>query len=104
VGVATATFRHSSALILRRIGLTTLQVDGQEIPPYQDSQYGCLMQVLRFDSRSPNPKYREWIASLMYDLAMAPVVCRENLGGVFGRMWRGMETPDLMPVPVSARM
>jgi hypothetical protein len=40
----------------------------------------------------------------MYDLAMAPVVCRENLGGVFGRMWRGMETPDLMPMPVSARM
>jgi hypothetical protein len=110
VGVATATFRHSSALILRRIGLTTLQVDGQEIPPYQDPQYGCLMQVLRFDSRLPNAKYREWVDSLRYDLAMAPVVCREtvvsreNLGGVFERMWRGMETPELMPMQVSARV
>jgi hypothetical protein len=101
MGVATATFRHGSALILRRIGLTTLQVDGQEIPPYEDPQYGCLMQVLRFDSRAPNPKYREWVASLTHDLAIAPVLCRENLGGVFGRMWRGKEAPDLMPRPAS---
>jgi hypothetical protein len=100
-GVATATFRHHSAAILRRIGLSALRADGYEIPPYYDSQYGCLMQVLRFDSRFPNPRYRDWIGALMGDLANAPVVSRENLSGVFGRVWRGMETPELMPIPAS---
>jgi len=100
-GVATATFRHHSEAILRRIGLSALRADGYEIPPYHDPQYGCLMQVLRFDSRFPNPRYREWIDLLMGDLANAPVVCRENLGGVFGRVWRGIEAPDLMPIPAS---
>jgi hypothetical protein len=98
VGVATATFRHSSATILRRIGLSTLQTDGEEIPPYHDPQYGCLMQILRFDSRFPNPRYRTWVMSLMADLTNAPVVCRENLTGVLGRVWRGMDSPDLVPV------
>lgn len=102
VGVATATFRHGSTTILQRIGLATLKADGQEIAPYHDAQYGCMMQVLRFDSRFPNPRYREWIEALMTDLVMAPVVCRENLGGVLGRVWRGMEAaPDLAPVPAS---
>ena len=96
-GVATATFRHGSEAILRRIGLTTLQTDGEDIPPYHDPQYGCLMQVLRFDSRFPNPRYRSWVDGLMNDLSNAPVVCRENLTGVFGRVWRGMETPELLP-------
>jgi hypothetical protein len=99
VGVATATFRHGSAAILRRIGLTTLCIDGEEIPPYHDPQYDCLMQVLRFDSRLPNPRYRTWVSALMGDLAIAPVVCRENRSAVFGRVWQGMEAPDLMPLP-----
>jgi hypothetical protein len=98
LGVATATFRHSSATILQRIGLTTLETDGEEISPYRDPQYGCLMQILRFDSRFANPKYREWILNLMVDLANAPVVCRENRDGVFRNVWRGIEVPGLVPV------
>jgi hypothetical protein len=96
-GVATATFRHSSALILQRIGLTALQADGDEIAPYHDPQYGCMMQILRFDSRFPNPRYRASVASLMKDLATAPVVCAENRPGVLERVWRGMEAPELVP-------
>jgi hypothetical protein len=100
-GVATATFRHGSAPILQRIGLTPLEADGAEIPPYHDPQYGCMMQMLRFDSRLPNPKYGEWIESLMGELASAPVVCREDPAGLFGPVWRGMETHGLIPVPAS---
>lgn len=100
-GVATATFRHGSARILQRIGLTTLNADGADIAPYHDPQYGCLMQILRFDSRFPNPKYHDWVVDLMTDLRNAPVVCRENLTGVLGRVWRGMEAHDLVPVPLS---
>jgi hypothetical protein len=90
-GIATATFRHGSASILRRIGLTALCADGQEITPYHDLQYGCLMQVLRFDSRSPNPKYRARVDALMGELVTTPVISRENLSGVFGQGWSGTE-------------
>jgi hypothetical protein len=74
-GVATATFRHSSSRILRKIGLTALTVGGEELPPYQDNQYGCQMQALQFDSRSPNSRFRNWVAELSRDLAAAPVIC-----------------------------
>jgi hypothetical protein len=98
-GVATATFRHHSAEILRRIGLAALRAEGREIPPYYDPQYGCQMQALRFDSRFPNPRYRNWIGALMGDLANSPVVCRENSEGVFGRVWNGMDALEPVLVP-----
>jgi len=94
-GVATATFRHRSAIMLQRIGLAVLRSDGEEIPPYHDPRYGCLMQVLQFDSRSPNPKYRDWILNLGAELADGPVVCRET---ALARVWRGFEAPALTPV------
>jgi hypothetical protein len=96
-GVATATFRHSSATILQRIGLTTLRYDGDEIPPYHDPQYGCLMQILYFDSRSPNPKYSAWIQDLIGDLASAPIVCRENRTAALEQVWRGLKAPEFIP-------
>jgi hypothetical protein len=101
VGLATATFRHSSEAILRRIGLETLHVDSRDIAPYHDEQYGCLMQVLRFDSRYPSPKYRGWVSALMGDLANAPVVCRGNLTDMFGRVWGGLDAPEMVPVSAS---
>jgi len=102
-GVATATFRHCSATILQRIGLTTLQLDGGEIPPYHDPQYDCLMQILYFDSRSPNPKYGAWIHDLIDVLASAPVICRENRTAALEQVWRGIKAPEFIPngVPVS---
>ncbi|HWC95106.1 MAG TPA: hypothetical protein VG456_00115 [Candidatus Sulfopaludibacter sp.] len=78
-GVATATFRHGSASILRRIGLAPLQAHGEELPPYFDPHYGCQMEVLQFDSRFPNPKYVEKVSQLSRLLMSAPVVCRERL-------------------------
>jgi hypothetical protein len=89
-GVATATFRHSSAEILRRIGLTPLQADGVPLPPYFDPHYGCDMEVLFFDSRFPNAKYRASVAGLSEILAESPVVCRERVP-MPHRMMRGFE-------------
>ena len=101
-GVATATFRHSSAHILQRIGLSALRWHDVEIPPYQDPQYGCLMQILQFDSRSPHPRYRDWILDLMDNLQNAPIVGRETTSAVLGRVWRGIEAPDYVGLsPVS---
>lgn len=78
VGLATATFRHDSAPILRRIGLTSMTSDGKELPPYFDPAYGCDMEVLQFDSRRPAPKYEEGVTELAGALRTAPVICRER--------------------------
>jgi hypothetical protein len=41
VGVSTATTRHCSASILRRLGAFSLEDSGMELPPYFDPQYNC---------------------------------------------------------------
>jgi hypothetical protein len=79
VGVATATFRHHSASILRKIGLSPLIWSGDELPPYFDPEYGCEMEILQFDSRFPNPKYRDAVREFSAALSLAPVICREAL-------------------------
>jgi hypothetical protein len=75
--LATATVRHGSASILRRIGLTPLVVDGSVVPPYYDPQYGCEMEALRFDSSAPNPKYGEMIREMAAEVGNSSVICRE---------------------------
>jgi hypothetical protein len=85
LGVATATLRHESAPILRRIGLTSLVEDGQELPAYFDPHYGCQMEVLQFDSRRPAPKYEGWVSELSESLRTAPVICRAFPRGQFAQ-------------------
>lgn len=80
-GVATATCRHHSAGILRKIGLTTLQGEGAELPPYYDPRHGCQMELLRFDTRFPNPRYRLSIRELAVALADSLVICRDTWFG-----------------------
>lgn len=92
-GVATATFRHSSATILRRIGLSSIVADGQELPPYYDPHHRCQMEVLQFDSRHPNPKYRDAVSELAHLLTKAEVVCRESFVTSLQGVWRGFEVP-----------
>jgi len=78
IGLATATVRHGSAAILRRIGLMPLTVVGAEVPPYFDPQYGCEMEALRYDSDYPNPKYVGMIDELCDELRSSPVVYSQN--------------------------
>ena len=97
-GVATATMRHGSAHILRRIGLSPLAHGGNELPAYYDPYYRCEMEVLRFDSRRPNPKYRGAISELTSILAESPVICRESLRTSLQSVLRGApaEAPGLV--------
>jgi hypothetical protein len=71
LGITTATTRHHSSSILRKIGGQSLAVDGVELPAYYDPQYRCEMEVLRFDSAAPNPRYEGWIEE-----------CRAHVGTV----------------------
>jgi hypothetical protein len=74
VGISTATERHHSSAILRKIGGRSLECDGTELPPYYDPQYRCQMEVLRFDSSLPDSSCRRWVEVLSERLADATVV------------------------------
>jgi hypothetical protein len=56
LGIATATTRHNSALILHRMGGVLL-----DLPTYYDHRYRSSMRVLKFDSSRPNEKYLDAI-------------------------------------------
>ncbi len=74
IGITTATSRHCSAAILRKIGGRPLQTGDIELPPYYDPQYECEMELLRFDSAEPNPRVETWIEDLRLYLTTALVV------------------------------
>ena len=76
VGVTTATARHCSSSILRRIGGQPLAAGRTELPSYHDPRYKCEMTILRFESDRPNPRYEAWIEQIREELLSAPVVCR----------------------------
>jgi hypothetical protein len=74
IGVTTATKRHCSASILRRIGGQSLMTRGIEIPGYFDPRFDCEMEILRFDSARPNPRFERWIEELKGYLSGVPVI------------------------------
>lgn len=74
----TATVRHRSAAILRRIGGQSLSIDGEVIPPYADPQYGCMMEILRFDSREIDSRFSKLVAETRQKLE-ASVIIRPGL-------------------------
>jgi hypothetical protein len=74
LGLTTATTRHHSSSILRRVGGRPLLSGGAELPSYYDSQYKCEMELLSFDSTSPNPRYVDWIRECRTALQTLPVV------------------------------
>lgn len=80
LGITTATQRNDSAAILRRLGGRPLDCEGVEVPPYYDDRYGCTMEVLRFDSREPNPRYRAMLSEVREQIASATVVCASQAG------------------------
>jgi hypothetical protein len=76
ISVTTATVRHCSSSILRRIGGQPLALGRNELPAYHDARYKCEMSILRFDSDQPNPRYAAWIEQIREELLSAPVICR----------------------------
>ena len=64
LGVTTATVRHCSSRILRRLGGAQLEIDGTIVPPYYDPHYDCTMELLRFDSSRPNSRYARLVEAL----------------------------------------
>jgi hypothetical protein len=74
LGITTANVQHSCSSILRRLGGWSLECDGSEIPPYFDPRYNTEIELLRFDSRTPNTKYAGLIDVVREKLSEVMVV------------------------------
>ncbi len=75
LGLTTATVKHGSSSILRRIGGCSLTAFGEPLPRYFDPDYNCDIEMLRFDSRRPNPVYASLIDEVRASLLTTPIVC-----------------------------
>jgi hypothetical protein len=98
VGITTATERHHSSSMLRRIGGRSLQHGGTELPSYYDPRYQCRMEVLRFDSSSPDASCIKWVDHLSRRLAgVTVVVARDPAEGYYGPPPQTMVTWPSLP-------
>jgi hypothetical protein len=75
LGITTATVKHGSSSMLRRIGGSPLRAFGEPLPRYYDPDYNCEIDMLRFDSRSPNPAYAKLVDDVRHSLLSTPVIC-----------------------------
>jgi len=74
LGVSTATTRHGSSSILKRLGASSM-VDGNDSAgTYFDSNFECEMELLRFNSDRPNAKYEEAIQRCQNILAQTTII------------------------------
>jgi hypothetical protein len=83
VCISTVTRRNASASILRSIGGCPLTYASSELPPYHDPEYRCEMEVLRFWSWAPNPRFKVWIDRIKTELRDIPVLTRGAAGSAF---------------------
>ena len=85
LGLTTATVRHASSTILRRLGGSHLEAAGETVPSYFDPRYKCEMELLRFDSRRPDAKYAPLIdilASRLLDVLVVAASVDANTGRI----------------------
>jgi hypothetical protein len=78
IALSMATHRNGSASILRRIGGRPLEWNGQLLPSYYDPRYRCEMEVVRFDSRVPSPKYRRAVDEIRAQIPSMPIIRAEK--------------------------
>jgi len=78
LGITTATTKHASSSILRRLGGSSLSALGTDLPAYFDPQYQCEMEILRFDSSHPGKRCAGAIQHCENSLAQVPVIVAES--------------------------
>jgi hypothetical protein len=93
LGITTATVRHCSSSILRRLGGAPLSVHREPVPRYYDPRYDCEMEILRFDSRRPNKKYAGLISLLEQKMANVHVIAQAAEESVAAQLMQGALMP-----------
>jgi hypothetical protein len=77
--MTTANVTHGSSSILRRIGGSFLEFQNEPMPAYFDPKYNTHIELLRFDSRTPNRKFVGLIHALESRLSrVAMVACQPH--------------------------
>ncbi len=71
LGITTATTRHHSSSILRRLGGRRLA----QLPPYYDAKYGCIIEILGFDMANLDSQFAARVDSLRKQLDRTEVIC-----------------------------
>ncbi len=84
LALSTATTRHSSAAILRRTGGQSISDGETDLSPYHDTHHNCEMEVLRFDSRFPNPRYAGWIREFTDSLRHIQIISTSSANATSG--------------------
>ncbi len=97
VCLSTATSRNCSASILRRIGGRFLTHKGVDLPAYYDPQYDCEMEILRFYSWAPNPRYAIWIEEMKGELSHIPIVAGHSGLGDSPTCLHAKHPPQMSP-------
>lgn len=95
IGSCTATARHSSSSMLRRLGGENFELMGEAIPAYEDPHYGCTMELLRFDYRTPSKRFLPLITPLKATLSKSAVLTRRTQPGRLESMAVGDHAPLL---------
>jgi hypothetical protein len=80
MGIGTVGIRHHSSSILRRLGGRPLTMHGTELPNYYEPLYRSELEILRFDSSTPNPRYAWSIEQCRAWFRQVPVICGEATG------------------------
>ncbi len=83
VGITTANHENCAASVLRRIGGRALEHRSSALPTYHDPHYKREIEVLRFYSWAPNPRYKAWINAIRSELLAIPVITRSARPGIW---------------------
>lgn len=78
IGLGTANTGHHSAAILRRMGGRPLASAGEPIPRYYEPKYRAELEILRFDSAKPDPRYAAHIGRCAHALSGVTVIAAEK--------------------------
>lgn len=78
IGLGTANTSHHSAAILRRMGGRPLAKAGQPIPRFYEPRYRAELEILRFDSAEPNPRYAAQIEQCIHALSTVTMITADK--------------------------
>lgn len=81
----TATVKHGSCSMMRRLGGESVRFGGNEIPRYYEPDYQSEMELLKLQTRTLNPKFDSMLAPLRHSLAAATVLQPDSECGTLGQ-------------------
>lgn len=78
-GISTVNTQHGSSSILRRIGGRPLTTEGSELPRFYEPMYRAKLEILKFNSSEPNPRYASHIEMCRMSLPLVSVIAADKV-------------------------